>query len=235
MELVVLTGITLFGITYLNQEAPRTQTPNPKPVVGVLSEVTTYRQPEPFYNDNIFNMNEMGLPYSMAKASFLNLTDLNDASKPWSAPDASAGNLYDLFDSQAKTQAYLQSTALPFYFNKTGEVPLDSAQNANYLVEIPSRASITGDPGASLASYGRVYINSFLESNVPTSEVDDGLLNAFEPTEWQRVQIQTNNDIPAFSNPWGPGGQLQKIFNEEGMRRTLERGADQASVLSKNF
>lgn len=200
------------------------------------TDVTQYKDIGSRVVSKIHDLSEMGMVYNMEKANMIDVTNLNEAYKPWSAPDQNASNVPDLMAKQAETDAYLEATASPFYFNKNGEIFLGSATHDNLNVEIPSMSSIQHDHGATLATLPRVYIDSGTEQVAPTAEYSDGLLNAGQPTEMEMLRVQREKgSVYEASNPWGPGGAYPRIFNPRQEQVSRARGVDRSTRMANPY
>lgn len=241
-ETIILTGVTALAILYFsmdffNQGRIKEQNESGTGETGMNTvdmQVTEYKDPGPKEARHMFDFSEMGLNYGMLKPSDLAVTNINDAYKPWTAPRQTPTNsLPEIFQDRAKTQAYLEATATPFYFNqKNGEMVLSTSQNSAPLVEIPGPQSIKGDRGSSLAHYPRVYFSSGDELKKKTSERYDRMLNAGMPTESEVRHVPLEGVLNREQNPWGPGGSLQSLFNRSGERVTREMGTNRSTLLA---
>lgn len=234
----VLIGLGLLAILYARKARRSygqmiTDTSEVQGEGGMQTEVTQYKDPQPKYERNLFDMVEAGMVYGIEKPTNLNMTNLNEAFKPWSAPDQTpTKSIYEFLSNQATSQAYLEAHATPFYFNKDGQIPLATNQQSNPNVEIPNTNSIRGDREATLANYPRVYVDGGEEIRKPTAEFGDHFLGGLQPTEMEMLRVQDEGRLNRDHNPWGPGGQFQRVFSRNHEDESRRRGVDRATILS---
>lgn len=235
MEILVLAGLGALGLAYaskinVGQMESSVAVPSGE---GQMNEVTLYKDPEPKFARNFFDLTEAGMVYGIEKPTNLNVTNLNEAYKPWSAPSqAPTKNVLEFLGNQAISQAYLEAHATPFYFNKNGEIPLASNQQSNPNVEIPGMESIKGDRDASLSFYPRAYVDSGEEIRKPSAEYRDHFLQGMQPTEMEMDMPQPEGRLNMDHNPWGPGGHHQRLFSRIHEEESRRRGIDRATILS---
>jgi hypothetical protein len=240
MEYLALGALGLLAFYYLeNSKAPTNgaqmnSSVAPLPGDGMHTEVTEYKDPVPRFDNDFFNLNEMGMAYGIEKPTLLNVTNLNEAYKPWSAPSQEETRSIPVFmGNQAVQHAYLEAYGAPFYFNKNGEIPLSSNQQNNPNVEIPGESSIQFDPNSSLSYYPRVYVDQGEERRKPTGEYRDGFLQAFQPDEgMEMLRIQDEGRLNRDYNPWGPGGAYQRVFTRNQEELSRIRGVDRSTILA---
>jgi len=240
MELLVLGVMGVLGATYLTRDydnnglvmdSNRENNTNGR---NMKTDVTEYKPLAPKFKRNMMDISETGILYGIEKSSTKNLTNLNDAYKPWSAPrQKPTYSMVDIFKDRAETQAYLEATGTPFYFNKNqGEMVLGTTQQSNPLIEIPGKMSIKGDRENSLAHYPRVYIDAGEEIKKKTSEPYDRMLNAGMPTESETKLVPMEGLLNREWNPWGPGGHLQTLFNRNHEKKSVKKGANQSNLMA---
>lgn len=240
MELILLGGLGLMGVSYLTSDFSQNglkldkERSVSKSGRAMKTNVTEYKDPQPKYKRIMFDMSETGFIYGIERPMNMNLTNLNEAFKPYSAPrQTPTYSVPDVLQDKAKTLSYLEATASPFYFNKKqGYIPLGNNQNANPMVEIPGKASIKGDRHQSLAHYPRVYFTSGEELKKKTSEPYDKMLDAGMPTESEKKYVPLTGKLNREWNPWGPGGHLQILFNRSKENKTRSKMTNQAHMMA---
>lgn len=185
------------------------------------------------YSENYRDLHEMGMSYSVMKPINLDLTNLNEAWKPWSAPSQmNMDNVDDLYKAKSTEMAYIETYGYPFYFHKNGEVPLATTQQSNPNTEIISKThSFRGDPNNSLTYYPRVYADGG-EGFQVFSTRQANMMDSGEPTESNVVWVPKEGKLNRENNPWGPGGKLQKIYNRQQERLSLDKFTNRATVLA---
>lgn len=179
---------------------------------------------------------EVGISWGNQRTKDLEMADLNEAYKPRSAPrQEDTRQITDIFRDQSDISAYLEQYGSSFYLRHNGEMPLGSAQQSNLNVEIPSTSSsFRGDPGNSLLYYPRVYCDfddtakgrqnrQFVCSN-------RNFYGAGQPTESEECLVPEEGRNNINMNPYGPGGQVQRLVAARNERDTRRYGADRSRI-----
>jgi len=180
------------------------------------------------------DLDEVGLSLGAARTGYLNLTNLNEAWKPRSAPrQAPTRNISDIYRDESDIIAYLKQYAPQFYFQWQGEMPLSSAVQSNPNVEVPlCTSSIRYDPDNSLLGYPRVYCDYNDGNNPHLFTGQRGTLSsAGEPTEWEEQRVPEEGQLNFQNNPYGPGGDLQRLFNRRARKLTRKHWVDRSHLV----
>lgn len=187
------------------------------------------------FQANHRDFDEVGLSYGAQRTGYLNMTNLNEAWKPRTAPrQRSTNNISDVYRSEADSAAYLAQYAPPFYFQTQGEMPLSTPVQSNPSVEVPScTSSIRGDPSNSLLFYPRVYIDYCHDPQNPHRfTYEYGTMNSSGfPSETEVPFVPMEGALNFNYNPYGPGGDLQRLYNREARQATRRHWVDRAKLL----
>lgn len=178
------------------------------------------------YENNMSNFSEMGISYSSHRPTLMELANVNDAYHPISAPkQESTYSVPDVLSNQAATQALLADTVVPFFFDsQQNDIFLGSNTQKLPTVMVPTENSIMGDPGASLMNYPLTFVEGQRASQGAWDK-------AGVPTERNAPGLRDNGKVLLQeSNPWGPGGTLQRMFNGKWENDTRRKGANQSKV-----
>lgn len=209
--------------------------------IGALAVAPQFRgisyEPDVPIDDNFKannrDLSDVGISLGAARTGYLNMTNLNEAWKPRTAPrQKTTNNLSDVYRAEADSEAYLHQYAPQFYFQHIGEMPLSTAVQSNPNVEVPSAtSSIRYDPHNSLLDYPRVYVD-YYGANPYLFTGQLGTMNSNGmPTETE-VQFVPHEGYLNFNHsPFGPGGDLQRLYNREAAEMSRQRGADRSTVL----
>jgi len=216
--LAVLGGLAVFGFVAVSPTLRTWYDPD----VSIDSQFRTLHR----------DFDEIGISLGSARTGALNLTNLNEAWKPRSAPrQEPTRNISDIYRDQSDIDAYLFQYAPQFYFQHQSEMPLSSAVQSNPNVEVPTcSSSIQHDPGNSLLYYPRVYCDYDEPNNPHLFTGQPGTISSSGvPTEWEVQRVPQEGQLNFQNNPWGPGGQLQRLFNRLARAETRERWVDRAT------
>ena len=174
---------------------------------------------------------EMGLNWSQQRVTDLHLTNLNAANKPYSAPTQQPTyNLADISWDNADRNTYLSVYNPNFFFRNNIEIPYTSAASATYNVEIPSRQSIRGDFDAHLARNPRVFVNPSYEWYA-YKKCTSGAMGAGESEVWDEEYVPETGQLNYFMYPYGPGGAIQRLWNNRNERVTRQQGTNRATLI----
>lgn len=180
------------------------------------------------------DIKDAGISQGTLKTQNLNLTNLNEAWKPRTAPrQTPTHNVDDVYRDQSAIISYMEEYAHPFYFMRSGEIPLGSSEQSNPNVEIPLRGvSIKGDPNNSLAYYPRVYWDYDNEEKNPWLFTGDRrVMAAGEPEEMEERRVPPEGYLNRNQNPWGPGGVVQRLHNGVNERVSRVKHCDRSEVV----
>lgn len=186
------------------------------------------------FRANHRDLDESGISMGAARTGYLNLTNLNEAWKPRTAPrQVSTNNISDVYRSQADSDAYLFEYAPAFYFQTYGDMPLSTAEQSNPSVEVPSnRSSIRYDPNNSLLYYPRVYVDVYDGMNPHYFTGDYGTMSsAGMPTESEVRFLPQEGYLNYNMSPFGPGGDLQSLYNYQSAQLSRIHGVDRSVIL----
>lgn len=180
------------------------------------------------------DFDEVGVSLGAARTGYLNVSNLNETWKPRSAPrQEPTRNISDIYRSEADSAAYVKQYAPQFYFQHQGEMPLATAVQSNPNVEVPlCTSSIAHDPGNSLLAYPRVYCDYNDGNNPHLFTGQPGTMNSSGwPTETEVLRVPREGDLNIQNNPYGPGGDLQLLFNRRARALTRRHWVDRSHVV----
>lgn len=181
------------------------------------------------------DMREEGISWGTQKNWGLNVANLNNVHKPYSAPrQEETYNLDDIFTDQAGRQTFASTYAPKFFFRDNTEIPLTTAAAGTYNVELPSRASIRGDPGGSMGKLPRSYVDNEKMSWATQSDTW-GANGASEPEIFEEVYVPMTGQLNQDMNPYGPGGVVQRLNNRLNAGKTRRLGVNRDVILAPSF
>lgn len=174
---------------------------------------------------------EAGIFWGNQRVRDMNLSGLNSVHMPYSAPrQEPTYDMNDIADDQASRTAYIEAYHPGFFFRNNTEIPMTSAAAGVYNLELPSYKSVRGDPGGSMARHPRAYVIPE-PSRYADSPGVVGAMGASEPEVFEEQDVPLTGQLNFEMNPYGPGGSVQRLFNNRNERITRKQACNRSTVI----
>lgn len=189
------------------------------------------------YTPMLKDFQETGMVLSVSKPRDIMFSSLNEAYKPLSGPDQTpTRHVSDVFRSMAESLGLLESTGVPFFF-KSPIAQISLATNEQSSPNVFQLTSWSANKGTdSLLNFPRPFFefnNQTLYDNTIKNRWTTLGVNtdAGMPTETEgTVVLPDAGVISSEQNPWGPGGAMQRIFQNRLASRTHQKGTNLSSI-----